>query len=376
MKDKEEILKVFSEIIPIKGYNRGAIYDLIRRDYDLVPLELIKILEENENKSIKNIFSNYELNHHSSIQEYLDFLKSKDYIFFCNQDEKDIFGKMPIYWDYPSTITNAIVRLNKFDLQILNDIISKIDVLNCADIFCIFDHPLNFNELNEYYNLFDKTGIKNIEFLVNDFSSCTLSDLEINTFVNSSSRISRILLNKSDIQISDNINNVRIEKIDVNIFVKNHEKYIYNFNLSIPFFMESKFFNTNFNRKIYFNHDIHISNSIENLEHFPYPMTLPDLINTIKSKEFQVLWNVKKDICDICKHCEFRYMCQDSRIPKSRNKSDWYFETECNYNPYISKWSDEDGYKTLAECGVTSNENGFSIDHDKIAEINKELWEE
>jgi hypothetical protein len=68
-------------------------------------------------------------------------------------------------------------------------------------------------------------------------------------------------------------------------------------------------------------------------------------------------------------------MCVDNRLPHQRQSdSKWYHKTECNYNPYIAKWKGEEGYRTLAECGVTSNEQGFSIDHERIAKINDELW--
>jgi hypothetical protein len=59
-------------------------------------------------------------------------------------------------------------------------------------------------------------------------------------------------------------------------------------------------------------------------------------------------------------------MCVDNRIPKQTKVGSWYYETECNYNPYISKWKGEGGYKTLIECGIVSNENGFKINHKKL----------
>ena len=94
----------------------------------------------------------------------------------------------------------------------------------------------------------------------------------------------------------------------------------------------------------------------------------------INSNEFQNLWFSTKEITDICKSCEFRNMCFDNRTPKKRLDNTWYHNTECNYNPYIAKWAGEEGYKTLSECGIISNEDGFSIDEEKIAKINAELW--
>lgn len=88
------------------------------------------------------------------------------------------------------------------------------------------------------------------------------------------------------------------------------------------------------------------------------------------------LWNVHKELVDVCKDCEFRHMCVDNRLPYQRKDGSWYHKTECNYTPYICKWKDEKGYHTLEECGVISNEQGFSINHEKIASINELLWEE
>jgi hypothetical protein len=79
----------------------------------------------------------------------------------------------------------------------------------------------------------------------------------------------------------------------------------------------------------------------------------------------------------ICSHCEYKNMCYDLREPFYNSViNKWYHKQECNYNPYIAKWKGEDGYRTLQECGVISNENGFSIDHEMIAKINLELWGE
>jgi radical SAM protein with 4Fe4S-binding SPASM domain len=99
-----------------------------------------------------------------------------------------------------------------------------------------------------------------------------------------------------------------------------------------------------------------------------------DVLRIINSTEFQKYWYVNKDSIDVCKQCEFRHMCVDNRIPKQRNIKEWYMETECNYNPFIAKWDYEEGYKTLLECGVVSNIDGFSVKNKKLKSINNELW--
>ena len=67
-------------------------------------------------------------------------------------------------------------------------------------------------------------------------------------------------------------------------------------------------------------------------------------------------------------------MCFDNRIPIKRNEKEWFMESDCHYNPYIAKWKGEEGYKTLTECGIQSNKEGFKINRKKLNTINKELW--
>lgn len=103
-------------------------------------------------------------------------------------------------------------------------------------------------------------------------------------------------------------------------------------------------------------------------------LTSVEIIEIVDSADFQKYWRIHKGLIDVCKHCEYRHMCVDNRVPVKRNEKQWYMTTECNYNPYIAKWKGEEGYRTLAECGVQSNEHGFRINRKKINQINKELW--
>jgi hypothetical protein len=87
-------------------------------------------------------------------------------------------------------------------------------------------------------------------------------------------------------------------------------------------------------------------------------------------------WFLKKSDIEVCKDCEFRTVCFTNNLPLKNEQGGYYLESECTYNPYIGKSVGEIGYKNLKECGVISNETGFSIDHEKIAKINAELWPE
>ena len=69
-------------------------------------------------------------------------------------------------------------------------------------------------------------------------------------------------------------------------------------------------------------------------------------------------------------------MCIDNRIPVYNKKHHkWYHETECDYNPYIGLWKNEDGYQPLENCGIESDIIDLKIDTIKLNSINKVLWE-
>ena len=99
-----------------------------------------------------------------------------------------------------------------------------------------------------------------------------------------------------------------------------------------------------------------------------------DLKNITNSKNFQRSWNVIKDITDVCRNCEFRYMCVDNRpVYKRVSDSLYYHKEECNYNPFISKWRGQENYLTLKECGIISDENGFKLNKKQLNLISKTL---
>ena len=145
------------------------------------------------------------------------------------------------------------------------------------------------------------------------------------------------------------------------------------FTINITYFLESQKYNAFFNRRLFIDVNNLLYNSQNNTNSFGL-LDINTIETVIKSSDFQNLWISKKDDTDVCRNCEFRYMCYDNRVPSQRKDLSWFHETECNYNPYIAKWAGEEGYKTLSECGILSNTQGFVIDEKRIAQINEELW--
>ena len=95
----------------------------------------------------------------------------------------------------------------------------------------------------------------------------------------------------------------------------------------------------------------------------------------IETEEYRKYWDLFKDKCDVCKDYELRMMCVDSRLPEIREDGTAYFVTECDYNPYISKWITDIDYLPLDESGVISDENGLIVDKDRLEGVINKLWQ-
>ena len=61
------------------------------------------------------------------------------------------------------------------------------------------------------------------------------------------------------------------------------------------------------------------------------------LIDILNIKAFKKVWNINKDKIEVCRDCEFRYICTDCRAIRE-NKSDIYSKPlNCSYNPYTNE---------------------------------------
>lgn len=357
---------------PIKGYCRSIIYDLQRTDYEFIPNDLFYLVSENE---ISNKTNN------SEIEGYLNFLFENEYVTeISNSVLRSQFLSLNMEWVSPSLIENMSIKITDFKNVEIKKFLTLIDQLNCFYISISFCENMSLRDINEFLLFFQYSKVKGIELFVkyNNFS-----ENEMKILCERVKRIRNIIIfsspyNKLKNYGNDSFSNVVFTMLNYNELLSNKLNQ-YNFAVNYKLFTESQAHHTYFNRKLYIGPKGEIKNAPECEETFG---NINDIKNTqelkqiIAKSEFQKYWYIHKELCDVCKDCEFRHMCVDSRLPFQREDDSWYHKTECNYNPYICKWEGEEGYQTLEECGVISDEKGFSIDHERIAAINKILWEE
>ncbi len=71
-------------------------------------------------------------------------------------------------------------------------------------------------------------------------------------------------------------------------------------------------------------------------------ITLKEALN---HKDFKKYWKLTKDEIEVCKDCEYRYICTDCRAYTERSHTskeglDTSKPLKCGYNPYTGEWED------------------------------------
>ena len=338
-------LVTFKNCILVKGANRSVICDLQRHEIKLIPNSLYEILKTHENKSIYEIKEHYDIKDSDTIDEYIDFLIKNEYAFFDNNPE--LFPDLSLEWDHYAQITNAIIdfRDNQHKFE---DVLKELNDLGCLSVQFRFFKVIKINSIKSFLDYVSKMKFKLlcIELIIP--SSIETSEEALSEIMYNYSRLLRITVTNSNENklIPSKINSqaslfFTIQKIST---IKNcgiiSKDY---FTVNMSSFTESHHHNSCLNRKI----SIDVNGDIKNCPSMPESYgnikdtTLEEAINKPGFKKY---WNITKDDIEVCRDCEFRYICTDCRAYTERTKFsdeglDLSKPLKCGYNPYTNEWA-------------------------------------
>jgi len=358
----KKTFKRFVDCIPVHGYFRSILMDITRKTYHFIPNILCDAM------------ATEQLINHNLPQEYLDFLIENEFVFECTEDELAFYPPLHKKWDYPATITNAIIEIGDTHF-ITEEFLTQIIDLGCRHFVFIFTEIINMEYLENISKLFDQTPVYTIEMYCK--YSKSFQNVALENIMKENSRISYILLYESPKDEIITPNDIRGNMVYYSKSVFYNECSIHPQSLvvNMPLYTESLHYNTFYNRKLCIDKAGNIKNYLTQTKSFGNIFS-DKIEEVISKKTFQKIWKARKDIIDVCKECEFRYMCVDSRFPKLRNKNSYSHTNECSYNPYICQWKNEEGYIPVSECGRYTKEAGFVPDKEKIEQINQQIWGE
>lgn len=346
--------------IPVKGYNRSIVYDITRKDYHFIPNEIFNVISSDE---LFDIDKNVGLE---------KFLIDEEIIFECSENEVGFFPSLSTDYQCPYDFLSIIID-SDFDLS-YDDQFKNVSVSNLAIITKNLRKGLVLSEgLKDLIEHIEPDSIdlylteSNLELKDQDFEYVMNTKEVFKVFVFETKENEKILkrLNESLVGLCH---------IEDGFEFFSSQVFPFKFDVNKEFFVESKSRNTYYNKKIYIDKKGNISNGLYTEKELSFK-TIKSYTEIINNEKITKRWDIIKERTPVCKDCEFRNMCVDSRdITYHEEDNSWRHKEECRYNPYISKWQNEEGYMTLEACGIKITGGKTIFDKNKLDSINNSLW--
>ena len=332
---------LFSDCFPVKGINRSIICDTRNNQYYFIPNGLYEILNNHNGQTIADVKKKFENEYDNIIDEYFDFLISKNLIFFHSNPE--FFPEIDLKWDTSSLITNIIIDYDKINHD-FNKILKQLEILKCSNVQFRFFKKIKLDDVKRILQILkrEKSRIISVDFILKYNSSLYRKDLD-NLLINYPRLHSIVLYNATE---NKSYTSIR-EKMGYLMYVKKNilsEKHcgIINpeyFYSNIKLFSESQKYNTCLNRKISIDKNGDIKNCPSMLQKFGN-IKESSLLDALSHPDFRKYWGITKDDINVCKDCEFRHICTDCRAYIEHPEDNYSKPLKCGYNPYTNEWEE------------------------------------
>jgi SPASM domain peptide maturase of grasp-with-spasm system len=326
--------------IPVNGYKQAIIIDLSRGIYKIIPLLLYEILVNSRTTSVQSIKISFNNQYNEGIDKYFSLLEKEDFGMFTNDPSR--FPPLKKQWFSPLKITNFICDFDETSTHSASDILNQLEEIGCEAIqFRVFCN-LRTDFIEEIMHIADNSCISFIE-IIGGWSE-DLDIEELKNILNETSRIRRIILHSSPdndlINLGSGAFDQKIIKLKLSITTHEYCGIIQEstFAVNISSYMEGLFHNSCLNKKL----SIDVHGNIKNcpsMEHTFGHVKNTKLKDIFSVAELTNYWNITKEKIDICKDCEFRFICTDCRAFIQSKENILSKPAKCNYNPYEAEWS-------------------------------------
>jgi hypothetical protein len=311
------------------GFKHIIFYDIERQTYT-------RILKTDLFESIE--FKRFDLEQVSELG--LQLLKSHKLIVETKIASDKQLKEAAFYkWEHPSKITNALIELSGSNELICPFAFSKmlkyLDVLMCRHVVFHLKSTITSAQLMVLIELAHLSGMHSLQMIVPYELEYDTDDFGL--FLMRQPKLKYILFENSPLE--RNLENKIF--FTRNKLKSNNRKHPQQFNTNLSLFSEGQYNHTYFNRKLFIGEKGEIKNALECEEIHGWIQAISkaeQLVELIKAPAFQKLWFVNKERCEVCKDCEYRYMCVDNRVPYPKEDGYWHHQEACNYDPYEGRW--------------------------------------
>ncbi|WP_343662329.1 grasp-with-spasm system SPASM domain peptide maturase [Chryseobacterium mucoviscidosis] len=340
-------LKLFANCLIVLGIKNAVICDLQKNESELIPIEIGKVLQSlNAKTSLEDILANYNDEEASVVNEYIHYIIGMGFGFYCDLADFDLFPNLEKKYEVPYKITNAIIERSRENIVELGRIVDELESLDCQHISVVFYDELSQRNFIDILDQFHKRKLKSFD-IVSKWS------LEIDKSFLKTAPDNIQLSHLSFFGVPTEFMNHAFDDFNFGVFFskKNITNFSHcgrvnaqSFNTNLPKVLEA----INFNSCLYKKITIDLNGNIKNCPSMSYSFgNVKDvkLEEALNNDDFKKYWNIKKDLVNICKECEFRYICTDCRAYTERTHFDHKGldiskPLKCGYDPYTGNWEE------------------------------------
>ena len=334
------IFKLFTNIIPVRGAKRSTLCDLQRGRIKLIPNSLYDILADYRDQPLTDILAAHDEENHAVIEEYFRFLLEDEWGFLCADPER--FPAISLEYDAPHHIANAIIDVDQHSHHNYVDLCRRLEDLGCRGLQIRVYSPMDFTWLEQVLADFASSRLRNVDLWMPDHPS--LDDETVIGLLRRHPRVYRLVLHGSalaDVTATGPSKTmgllVRIPEVIDGEHHCGHVDRSY-FISELYTFAEASQWNSCLNRKIAIDKRGFLRNCPSMNAHFGRADTKA-WREVIDSPEFRAVWSISKDQIEVCKDCEFRYVCTDCRAYAQDDRM-YGKPAKCHYDPYTAQWQD------------------------------------
>jgi SPASM domain peptide maturase of grasp-with-spasm system len=333
----QRIFRLFACCIPVRGARRSTLCDLQRQSYRLIPNALYEILTVHRGRTVEEVKEALGHEHAETIDEYFAFLVEHDFGFWC--DDPDAYPELDLTWEAPERVTNAIIDTGRDSRHDYARILAQLDELGCRALQLRWFHPVPLSELDAVLALTCRNRLRSLDVVVPHTDE--LSDEVLEALCSRHQRVFSVFVHSAPEK--------RVRRVRGGMAVISHRPEVVDsaahcgqvspayFNVTLGAFTEAQAHNSCLNRKI----SVDERGEIRNCPAMPRSFgnaASTSLHAALAADGFRDLWKVSKDQVDVCRDCEFRFVCTDCRAFTQNAADPLSKPAKCAYDPYTAQW--------------------------------------
>jgi SPASM domain peptide maturase of grasp-with-spasm system len=304
-----------------------------------IPNVLYDILTAHRDKTVGEIKATYQHSHDAHIDAYFSEILDRGYGQACERSEVDCFPELDSAWERPELITNAILDLDPSSPYDLVKTARELETVGCKAVQIRVFSEISPAELVLVLTSFEHTRVEHIELLIR--YSTALEDNTLVDICRPFPRVNGVTLHASPENGTRDFNQegITITHISDEIRSASHCGVINPafFNVTLDNFLESHQFNSCLHKKI--SVDVHgMVRNCPSMDKSYGHISDTSFLEVLSMEGFKTLWGVTKDQVNICRHCEFRYICTDCRVFTETADVPYNKPSRCGYDPFTAKW--------------------------------------